>query len=52
MFNDGARQILRILREHFGPYGVDAMYRGAFRFMHSKRADQTMDVYLLEFEFL
>ena len=49
---DGAQQILRILRERFAPDAIDAIIQEVAKFMNFKRADQTMDVYLLEFDVL
>ena len=51
--NDGgAHQILRILRERFAPGAIGAIYEEVAKFTDFKRTDQTMDVYLIEFDML
>ena len=41
--NDGAAQISSILREHFAPDAVDAVYQEVAPSLHSTRTEQSMD---------
>ena len=50
--NEGARRNLRILHEPFAPDEVDGIYQEAVQFLHFKGADQTAEVFLLEFDVL
>ena len=43
--NDGAEQILGILKDYFAPDAVDSAFQEVARFLQFKRTDQTMDVY-------
>ena len=43
--NDGADQILNILREVFAPDAVDAGLQEAVRLLQFERTDQTIDVF-------
>ena len=50
--NDGVTQILRILKDHFAPEAIDAVFKDVGKFEKFKRTDQSLDTYLLEFEVL
>ena len=49
---DGAGQILRIPRARSAPDAIDSISQEMVKFMSSKRTDQSMGTYIMEFEML
>ena len=48
----GAPRILSILHARFAPGAIDAISQEVAKFMNLKRADQTTDAFLMEFDVL
>ena len=49
---DGVSKILIILRNYFAPEAVDAIQQQVMRFMRFRRADQSIEDYIMEFDLL
>ena len=46
----GVARILEILRSYFAPEAADAIYQQAIRFTQYRRADQSIDEFVAEFD--
>ena len=44
---DAPQQLPAIMRERFAPDAIDSLYREVVLFLHFKRTDQPVDMYLL-----